>query len=307
MRRMLGGVAVTGLLCVGCSGGEDTVEITTTDSAGQPTVITQEVTQAPEEPAGDVRPAPTLAPLEPTSVSAPGGATVAFAMPADWTLEQLGPTSLVEPQPGSVAPHRWCLVPPADLPAIDDCAGLLLASGPDWLPGGAGAPYAPRQVDGWLSTPGRLLCPVDKEGDLRTDEALVTATPDGVGQTGAPEGGGLDASLPGVDEEPVDGAEEGAAAAGEEDGEAPEEPAGDPGDEAEPDLASSESDGRPLTSVRTEVDGREVHYETWRVTCTLSEFSFTPQLWHDPELDVLVKDYFGRPETALIVDSLGSG
>lgn len=328
---MLGVLAVTGLACASCSGGEDTVEITTTDSAGQTTVITQEVTEDPDDDAGQDRVDPTFAPMEPVTVPVPGGSALTFQMPADWELQELGAASLIEPQPGSIAPHQWCLVPPADLPLVDGCAGLLIASGPDWLPGGVGQPYVPRQVDGWLSTPGRLLCPVDEEGDLRTDEALVTATPDGVGQTGGPDDGltlpdlggeqGDGDSEDGADEDEADDAGEGAAGDqdGDRDGDDGGDQNGDDGDqegddggeqeeeEPEPDLAASDADGRPLTSVRTEVDGRAVHYETWRVNCTLSEFTFTPQLWHDPELDVLVKDFFGRPETALVVESLGGG
>lgn len=66
---------------------------------------------------------------------------------------------------------------------------------------------------------------------------------------------------------------------------------------------SDASDPAPVTT-QTEVGGLEMGYETWRARCTEGEEAFTPQLWHVPELNVLVKDYFGQPETITMLETL---
>lgn len=287
MRGIVVGAATVALLCAGCSDGEgETVEITTTDSAGQPTVVTQEVTQTPEEPeeTTDVDAAPTTVDLVAQVFDVPGGTQVALDLPQDWTIEELGEaTRTTSPIADAVAPQQWCLVPPNAPPAIDGCSGILLAAGGDWLPGAAGAAYSPRQVDGWRSGPGPLACPFGPDGEP-ADTALSTATPDGVGAT----------------QQPPDGSEVEASGEGSE-----EDPGEVTPDDSEVDLLVTAAEGMPLTSVQTQIDGRAVTYETWRASCSLSpEVVIVPQVWHDVDLHVLVRDYFGMPETAVIVESL---
>lgn len=84
----------------------------------------------------------------------------------------------------------------------------------------------------------------------------------------------------------------------------PFDPEAELADDGTGNLAVSEAEGAPLTSSDTEMGGLEMHYETWRVRCTETGESFSPQLWHVPELNVLVKDYFGSAETLAVLESL---
>lgn len=275
MRGLWAAGAVAGvLLCVGCSGDEEPVEVTTTDSAGRTTVITQEATEEPS-PTPDEDVAPTTAAL--TSVLLEGaGTAVEVDLPETWTVQELGEAErTLPPDPTDQAPQQWCLVPPDAAPAIDGCSGVLVAAGPDWLPGHAGAAYSLRQVEGWRSTPGPLACPVDDEGEP-TDAAVVTATP---GEEVADDDVADDLA--------------GATAP-------PPTP-----DASEVDVLVTASEGMPLTSVESEMAGRTITYETWRASCSLSEdVVISPQVWHDRDLGVLVRDYFGQPEAITIVESL---
>ncbi len=265
MRGAWAGAATLVLLCAGCTGDDvETVEIMTTDSEGQPTVVTQEVTEAPPTPSGPDA-APTTAALISTTLEHPDGGTVSFQMPETWTVVPMEEPERTDPPPiaDAVAPLQWCLVPPEAPPVLDGCSGVLLVMGPDWLPGPAGSAYTPRQVDGWRSGAAPLACPFGEDGEP-ADAASVTITPDQAGATADPTP-----------------------------------------DDSEVDLLVTEAEGLPLTSVSTEVDGRRVTYETWRASCSLTEdVVITPQVWHDLELGVLVRDYFGLPETALVVESL---
>ncbi|NLG23010.1 MAG: hypothetical protein GX555_16440 [Actinomycetales bacterium] len=269
MRGLAVGLTVTALACAGCTVGDgegEPVEITTTDAAGRTTVVTQEVTQAPEPTGGtDGDAAPTTATLVETVLDVPGGARIAFDMPDTWTVVELGAAQrTADPNPGAEPPQLWCLVPPEVRPAIDGCAGILIAAGPDWLPGHAGAAYSPRQVEGWRSTPGPLPCPFG-EGGAVADDATVTSTPDTAATTGTPE----------------------------------------PPDDSEVDLLVTAAEGLPLTTTQSEVNGRTVTYETWRATCSLTEdVALTPQVWHDLDLGVLVRDFFGSPDAVGLISSL---
>lgn len=264
MRRLGLGVVAAALLCAGCSGGgSETVEVTTTDQEGRPTVVTQEVTEAPEPTAG-VDAAPATATLVDTVLDVPGGGRIAFDLPDTWTVQELRLAErTAAPDPQAQPPQQWCLVPPEELPAIDGCAGVLIAAGPDWLPGHAGAAYSVRQQEGWRSTSEPLACPFGEDGQPG-DLAAATRTPDDATVTAAPT------TL----------------------------------DDSEVDLLVTAGDGLPMTSTETEVDGRSVRYETWRVTCSLSEGAITPQVWHDLELGVLVRDYFGSPYSVALIASL---
>lgn len=93
----------------------------------------------------------------------------------------------------------------------------------------------------------------------------------------------------------------------EDEGEAEDAGEGEDGDqgEAEPtDVAVTDNDGLPLTSTSTQVGEYVARYETWRVTCQEGGETFTPQLWHLPELNVLVKDYYGHPDTVAVLHGL---
>lgn len=270
------GLAAAALACSGCSGGDgDTVEITTTDAAGRTTVVTQEVTAAPEPTdSGVTATAPATAELVSTVLEVPGGAQITFDLPDDWTVVELGLAErTAPPNPGAEPPQQWCLVPPEELPAIDGCAGVLLAAGPDWLPGHAGSAYSARQVNGWRSTAGPLPCPFGTDGGI-ADVSTATATPgavDSAQETGGPQGP-----------------------------EAPDEP-----DPSDVDLLVTSAEGLPLTSTQSEVNGRTVGYETWRATCSLREgVAITPQVWHDLSQGVLIRDFFGSPDTVTVVTSL---
>ena len=278
---MVVGAAAVALVCAGCSDSEgetETVEITTTDEAGQPTVVTQQVTKAPPE-SSPADAAPTTVDLVGQVFDTAGGAQIALDLPQDWTIEPLGEAVRTNsPIADAVAPQQWCLVPPNAPPALDGCSGVLLAAGGDWLPGAGGTAYSPRQEDGWRSSTGPLPCPLGPDGEP-VDTALTTATPDAVEATAAPDRSGSDSEF----EAPVETTP----------------------DESEVDLLITASEGMPLTSVQTSVDGRTLTYETWRASCSLSpDVVITPQVWHDRELDVLIRDYFGIPETAIIVESL---
>lgn len=75
-------------------------------------------------------------------------------------------------------------------------------------------------------------------------------------------------------------------------------------EEGEGNVVVTDAEGAPLTSTTTEVGGLDMRYETWRARCTTTGETFTPQLWHVPELDVLVKDYFGSPQTVPMLGTL---
>jgi hypothetical protein len=192
----------------------------------------------------------------------PDGSRVAFDMPESWTVEPLADAVRSDPPiPDALPPRQWCLVPAEAPPAIDGCSGVLVAAGPDWLPGPAGSAYSPRQVNGWRSGEAPLACPFGTDGEP-TDAAVATVTPDDAAATAEP-------------------------------------------DDTEVDLLVTAAEGMPLTSVQTEMDGRLLTYETWRASCSLSEeIVISPQVWHDPTLGVLVKDYFGMPQTPVLVESL---
>lgn len=280
MRSIWVGVVLAGLLCAGCSDDEEPVEVTTTDSAGRTTVITQEVTATPT-PSPGPESAPTTVALTSVVLETSGG-NLEIDLPETWTVQPLPEAERTQaPDAEAQAPQQWCLVPPSPQPTFDGCAGVLVAAGPDWLPGHGGAAYSLRQDEGWRSTPGPIACPVTEDGEP-TDAARVTATPDQVDQTQAPgedAGDEDDAAEIGVEELEPDG--------------------------AEVDLLVTASEGLPLTSVETEVNGRRITYETWRASCTLSEtVVIAPQVWHDRELGVLVRDYVGLPDTLGIVESL---
>lgn len=264
MSRWWVGLVVAGLAVTSCSGDDrDTVEITTTDSAGRTTVVTQQVTETPTDTStGDA--APTTAALVATALELPDGSSIAFDMPDSWAVEPM-PDAVREDPPiaDAVPPRQWCLVPSEAPPAIDGCTGVLVAAGPDWLPGPAGTAYTPRQVDGWRSGAASLACPFGEDGQP-ADAAEATITPDEADAT--------------TDPTP---------------------------DDSEVDLLVTASEGLPLTSVQTEVNGRQLTYETWRASCSLSEeVVINPQVWHDSTLGVLVKDYFGLPEIPALVESL---
>lgn len=82
------------------------------------------------------------------------------------------------------------------------------------------------------------------------------------------------------------------------DEEAPDE--GEPTDVVEPVPGES----GPLTSDETRIGEHLMRYETWRVTCTESEETFTPRVWQSRSLNVLVRDYVGIPETVPILISI---
>lgn len=272
MRRVWVGVVAAALCCAGCSDDDPApVEITTTDSAGRTSVVTQEVTEEPPA-ATDAGEGPGAEPvataLVTTQLEGPDGTTYEVELPETWTVQELAAAErTAAPDQSAVPPAQWCLVPPSGPPTIDGCAGVLLAAGPDWLPGHAGSAYSLRQVDGWRSTDGPLACPVDQDGEP-TDAAVVTATPD------------------------EDSVEDAVAATAEPDA-------------SEVDLLITASEGMPLTSVESEVNGRTLTYETWRASCSISEnVVISPQVWHDRDLGVLIRDYVGLPETIAIVESL---
>lgn len=274
MRSVWVGVVAVALCCAACSDDDSApVEITTTDSAGRTTVVTQEVTQVPPtatDAEGDPGPGAEPVAMVATSLEGPDGTAYEVELPETWTVQELAAAErTAAPDETATPPAQWCLTPPSGPPTIDGCAGVLLAAGPDWLPGHAGAAYSLRQVDGWRSSDGPLACPVDQDG-APTDAAVVTATPDG--------------------DAPGDSAATTA------------EP-----DASEVDLLVTAAEGMPLTSVESEVNGRTVTYETWRAACSLSaEVVISPQVWHDRDLGVLVRDYVGLPETIAIVESLRS-
>lgn len=85
----------------------------------------------------------------------------------------------------------------------------------------------------------------------------------------------------------------------------PFDPEAEVGEDGSGNLAVTDADGAPLTSTDTMVGELRMRYETWRVRCTETGEAFSPQLWHVPELNVLVKDYFGSPETLAVLESLG--
>ncbi len=270
MRSLWVGAAIGVLLCAGCSDDEtepEQVEITTTDEAGNTTVVTQDATEEPEPSQDDV--AATTATFISAVLKGPGKTSVALDVPQSWQIERLKVAErTAPPDPDDIAPQQWCLVPPSAPPAIDGCSGVLVAVGPDWLPGHAGAAYSLRQVEGWRSVAGPLSCPF-QEGGEPSDVTVATADPEEVAE------------------------DEVAATA---------EPTPD---ESEVDLLVTAAEGMPLTTTQTEVDGRTVTYETWRASCSLSEnVVIAPQVWQDQDLGVLVRDYFGQPETVAIVESL---
>src|SRR5690606_39315589 len=129
-----------------------------------------------------------------TVLELPDGSSLAFDMPDTWRVEPL-PDAVREDSPiaDAVAPRQWCLVPSQAPPAIDGCTGVLVAAGPDWLPGPAGTAYSPRQVDGWRSSAGPLACPF-VEGGEPADATVADITPaeDGATADAGADGGEME-------------------------------------------------------------------------------------------------------------------
>jgi hypothetical protein len=298
MARTGGTVRVAALACAGvllvgaCSGDGEPTTPRLTDPVRTGAEQTGDATQIPDPVAATVTgPGDSSATGDADAAQTGTGATaddqgpgttrtalprLSLDIPADWQVEDLGPAQSHSARAGQVAPHLWCLVPPEGLAPVDGCGGVVLAVGGDWLPGAGGEPYRPDQAGAWWSGLDEPACPF-------------------VQDPGAPE----------EEEDPEAPEEEDVEAPGDHD----PEPAGDedgPGLDAAqpPDPAATANDGRPLTSQITAVGERQVRYETWRVSCLSSGETLTPQLWHFPELNVLVKDYYGHPDTVAVLHGL---
>ncbi|WP_153395148.1 hypothetical protein [Ornithinicoccus halotolerans] len=193
-----------------------------------------------------------------------------FEIPADWEVEDMGEAQAADPQPGEIPPHQWCLVPPGDLAPVDGCGGVVVAIGGDWLPGASGSRYQPNQAGAWWAGQDEPACPFGEEAGGQRDE----------------------------DAEGAEGEEGGAGEA------AGEAASGEDGAGGAVDPAVTANDGLPLTSQTTTVGPHVARYETWRVSCEQSGQTLTPQLWHLPELNVLVKDYYGHPDTVAVLHGL---
>lgn len=264
--QLAAGALVAAVLVAACNGEDEPAAVTTTDQAGNTVVVTPtETPTATEDPSEDGGQPTTEPPADPvaTTLPVPGDdqasipgddqdtttgppqqavlTTVSVLVPPGWSVLDLGDAELAEPVAGEVAPHRWCLAPSYAVPSVDGCAGVLVAVGGDWLPGAAGQPYVPGQVDGWRWGTEPMLCPFDPEADPEAEE---------------------------------------------------------------PNEIVADAEGAPLTTTNTEVNGMAAVYETWRVRCTGTDDAFTPQVWQVPELNVLVKDYFGQADTGLVLDDL---
>lgn len=192
---------------VGCSTGDpDPDPVVTTAPGGQPVTITPTPTPEPTEEAEPTA-IPTTLPIGsdpadavPTTLPTPSGdaatataeppelsSGVRLDVPAGWTVVALGALETAGPEPGTVPPERWCLVPSYPVPEVDGCAGVVLDVGGDWLPGGAGEPYAPNQPFGWRWESEPLLCPFDEDAELDEEGEgnVVVADGDGMPLTSA--------------------------------------------------------------------------------------------------------------------------
>lgn len=280
--------AVGALLVAGCSGGEDSpAPVTTTDQAGRTTVITP--TPTPEPTAPDDAGPTTAVGVEMREVTL---GPVRMRIPRGWEVQEMADL------PGS-----WCLVPQDPLgPAVDGCAGLLVSHG-DPLPGPEGEVFTAGTPDGW--TVGSRLQPCPDEDDSEADGSEPDGSePDGSDGDGAP-----------ATSTPQPGSTPAAGEPGAEDPEGGDPAAGDslPGDAAattavpdplQQDVMVTASDGEALTYLQLELAGHPATYETWRVTCSLSEETFAPQAWYVPDLELVIRDVLGNPETVLVLESL---
>lgn len=271
-RRVLGRVQVGTLtallLCAGCSGDDDPLTTTTTDQVGNTVVVTH--TAAPTEAPDAVDGGPTTASPDPVPTTLPvpgdGDAAPTTRPPAgDAGSTTAAPQHTVLTRVSLQVPGGWTVQDLGEAAAADPVPGAVAPH--RWC---LAPPYGVPEVDGCAG----VLVAVG--GDW---------LPGAAGQPYA--------------EEQVDGWRWGT-----EPLLCPFDPEADPEAE-EPNLVVSDAEGTPLTTADTEVNGMTTHYETWRVRCTTTEDVFTPQLWHIPELNVLVKDYFGQADTGSVLESLG--
>jgi hypothetical protein len=59
----------------------------------------------------------------------------------------------------------------------------------------------------------------------------------------------------------------------------------------------------PIDTGFGEVGDRTAVYDRWAAVCRLSGFAFTPRAWHLPRSQIVIFEYFGRPETEGILAS----
>lgn len=277
MTRVSGWIAAGGaavLLVAGCSSEqaapEPEVQVST-DPAGNPVTVTvtpppdtEQTTLDPTLPTGSDPSAAT-----PTVLAAPG---LPSPTPPPTGVETGEATSAPEIPEG--APNGITILLPQGWEALD----LGAVPAPE---GVVGAP-----AHRWCLTPGYDLPSVDGCAGLTVS----------LGQDWLPGAAG-GRYAPGQDGGWYHGAEPLVCPFAEVEEEAEET-------EEEQNLVVDVGDGTPLTSVATVVGDHPARYETWRVRCALTEEVFTPQVWQVTDLGVLVVDYFGAPDTHLILESI---
>jgi hypothetical protein len=59
----------------------------------------------------------------------------------------------------------------------------------------------------------------------------------------------------------------------------------------------------PIDTGYAEVGDHTAVYDQWAAVCRLSGFAFTPRAWHLPRSQIVIFEYFGRPETNDILAS----
>lgn len=269
MRRVGVGIVLTAVACVACSSGQSPTDptaetITMTDEAGHTTVVTQEVTPTPEPTADEGDAAPPLVEMVPIVLEVPEGGQIAFDMPDTWRVVEMGPAERTDPPDPDAAAPQQWCLEPPEALPAIDGCAGVFVA--------AGPSWLPGNA-------GAAYSPRQAEG-WHSTPAPMTCPVTEDGQV--------------TDSEAVTAAPDNSESAA-----APTE------DEDDLNLLVTASEGMPLTTSESQIQGRTVTYETWRASCTLTpQVAITPQVWHDPELGVLVRDYFGNPDTISLVSSL---
>lgn len=265
--QLAAGALAAAVLLAACSGEEDPATVTTTDQAGNTVVLTPTGTPTGTEGPSRAGEVPTTDPgADPVATTLPvPGETGTPAPPDDEAATTGEAVATVLTNVSVLVPAGWSVQDLGEAEAGEPVAGQV-------------APHR------WCLVPAYAVPPVDGCSGV-----LVAVGGDWLpGAGGQPyEPGQVDGWRWGTEPLPC-----------------PFDPEAD-SEAEEPNLAVTDAEGAPLTTTESELNGMPAVYETWRVRCSGTDDAFTPQVWHVPELNVLIKDYFGQAATGLVLEELG--
>lgn len=300
--RRIGAAAAALLLLAACSDEQPQqapprVEVTT-DTEGNTVTVTVTETVTPDEVEA------TLDPTLPTGSDPQAATPIVLSLPA---LPTATPPPGAPPDPTATTDPTTTSAPVTSAPpgpaARTGAVELMLPQ--DWEVidlGALSAPPGPSDLTPahhWCLVPGYPIPSID--GCAGVTVVLGTDWLPGAGgepyQAGQPGGWRLP-------EEPLACPFHDAPEEDEVDAEAEGDPDAQVEEEQDANVVVDLADGTPLTSVESRIGDHLIRYETWRVRCSETNEVFTPQLWQVRDLGVIVTDYFGSPDTHLLLESL---